>query len=92
MRSERDLIEEILSLTRAIHYNSKAGIYDSIDRLNLTKNVRDILATGNILSVGDLVQLTEVDLLKSYAISRKYLYEIKEVLMEHGFHLGMKRQ
>jgi hypothetical protein len=91
MRSDRDLLEELLSLTRAIHYDSKASVYDSIDILNLTKSVRDRLCAGNMLTIGDLVQFTEADLLKSYGLNRKSLNEIKEVLMEHGFHLGMKR-
>jgi DNA-directed RNA polymerase alpha subunit len=90
MRSDRDLLEEILSLTRAIRYDSIPIVHYTIDRLKLTERVRDRLWKGHILTIGDLVQLTENDLLKSYGLSIKSINEIKELLLEHGLHLGMK--
>ena len=89
MRSERDVLEELLSLTRAI-YLGKPIVYSPIGILGLTASVHDCLRAGDIVSVRDLVQLTEDDLLKSYALSIKSINEIKEVLMEYGLHLGMK--
>jgi hypothetical protein len=89
MRSDRDLLEEILNLTRLMHFSTTI-IYSPMDILELTASVRHRLRAGNIFLVRDLVQLTEDDLLKSYALSIKSINKIKEVLMEYGLHLGMK--
>ncbi|MBU4233973.1 MAG: TIR domain-containing protein [Desulfobacterales bacterium] len=90
MRSERDLLEEILNLTRAIRYVRKLSIYDPIDLLKLTPSVHNRLRAGHIVFVEDLTQLTEDNLMKSYALSMESIYEIKEVLHNHGLTLGMK--
>lgn len=90
IRSERDLLEEILSLTRFIYYGRPANVYHPIDILKLSDSVHNLLSDKNIIFIIDLVQLTENDLMKSYKLSRKSIFEIKEALLEHGLHLGMK--
>ena len=44
----------------------------------------------SIYFIGDLVQRTEVELLKTPNLGKKSLTEIKDVLASRGFHLGMR--
>ena len=48
------------------------------------------LRNANIRYIGELVQKTEQEMLKTKNFGRKSLNEIKEILMEMGLHLGMK--
>ena len=48
------------------------------------------LANANIKYIGDLVQKTESEMLKTKTFGRKSLKEIKEILAEMGLSLGMK--
>jgi hypothetical protein len=90
MRSDRELLEELLDITRAINLNRSPIVYSSIEILGFTASVCDRLCKGNIRTIRDLIQLTENDLLASYALNRKAINGIKETLMELGLHLGMK--
>ncbi|MEK7734250.1 MAG: DNA-directed RNA polymerase subunit alpha C-terminal domain-containing protein, partial [Pseudomonadota bacterium] len=44
----------------------------------------------NIFYIGDLIQKTEFELLKTPNLGKKSLTEIKDVLAQHGLSLGMK--
>lgn len=61
-----------------------------IDELELTVRSANCLKAESIHYVGDLVQRTEVELLKTPNLGRKSLTEIKEVLASHGLSLGMR--
>lgn len=61
-----------------------------IDDLELTVRSANCLKAENIHCVGDLVQKTEVELLKTPNLGKKSLSEIKEVLAQNGFALGMR--
>lgn len=61
-----------------------------IDDLELTVRSANCLKAESIHYVGDLVQKTEVELLKTPNLGKKSLTEIKEVLASHGLALGMR--
>ncbi|KAB7622920.1 DNA-directed RNA polymerase subunit alpha [Alkalilimnicola sp. S0819] len=61
-----------------------------IDDLELTVRSANCLKAESIHYVGDLVQRTEVELLKTPNLGKKSLNEIKEVLASHGLSLGMR--
>jgi DNA-directed RNA polymerase subunit alpha len=48
------------------------------------------LKAENIFYIGDLIQRTEFELLKTPNLGKKSLTEIKDVLAQHGLSLGMK--
>ena len=62
----------------------------SVDELELTVRSADSLKAENIHYIGDLVQRTEVELLRTPNLGKKSLTEIKEVLQSHGLMLGMR--
>ena len=62
----------------------------SVDDLELTVRSANCLKAENIYFIGDLVQKTEVELLKTPNLGKKSLTEIKDVLAQHGLSLGMK--
>jgi len=72
-----------------------AGSFDPIllrpvDELELTVRSANCLKAENIYYIGDLIQRTENELLKTPNLGRKSLNEIKEVLASRGLTLGMK--
>ena len=61
-----------------------------VDDLELTVRSANCLKAENIYYIGDLIQRTENELLKTPNLGRKSLNEIKEVLAAHGLTLGMR--
>ena len=61
-----------------------------VDELELTVRSANCLKAENINYIGDLVQRTEVELLRTPNLGKKSLTEIKEVLESHGLALGMR--
>ncbi|CAN5451825.1 DNA-directed RNA polymerase subunit alpha [soil metagenome] len=61
-----------------------------VDDLELTVRSANCLKAENIYYIGDLIQRTENELLKTPNLGRKSLNEIKEVLASRGLSLGMK--
>ncbi|WP_240098962.1 DNA-directed RNA polymerase subunit alpha [Thermomonas flagellata] len=61
-----------------------------IDDLELTVRSANCLKAESIYYIGDLIQKTEVELLKTPNLGKKSLTEIKEVLAQRGLALGMK--
>jgi DNA-directed RNA polymerase subunit alpha len=61
-----------------------------VDDLELTVRSANCLKAENIYFIGDLVQRTENELLKTPNLGKKSLTEIKEVLAQRGLSLGMK--
>lgn len=64
--------------------------YRPVDDLELTVRSANCLKAENIFFIGDLVQRTESDLLKTPNLGKKSLTEIKNVLSAHGLGLGIK--
>lgn len=62
----------------------------SVDELELSVRSANCLQNANIRYIGDLVQKTESEMLKTKNFGRKSLKEIKEILAEMGLSLGMK--
>ena len=62
----------------------------TVDELELSVRSANCLANANIKYIGDLVQKTESEMLKTKNFGRKSLKEIKEILAEMGLSLGMK--
>ena len=61
-----------------------------VDDLELTVRSANCLKAENIYYIGDLVQRTEVELLKTPNLGKKSLTEIKDVLASRGLSLGMR--
>jgi DNA-directed RNA polymerase subunit alpha len=62
----------------------------SVDELELSVRSYNCLKNANIRTIGDLVQKTEPEMLKTKNFGRKSLNEIKEILSGMGLSLGMK--
>jgi DNA-directed RNA polymerase subunit alpha len=62
----------------------------SIDDLELTVRSANCLKAESIYYIGDLIQRTEVELLKTPNLGKKSLTEIKDVLAARGLSLGMR--
>ena len=61
-----------------------------VDELELSVRSANCLKNDNIVYIGDLVQKTEAEMLRTPNFGRKSLNEIKEVLTQMGLHLGME--
>ena len=61
-----------------------------VDELELSVRSANCLKNDNIIYIGDLVQKTESEMLRTPNFGRKSLNEIKEVLAQMGLHLGME--
>jgi DNA-directed RNA polymerase subunit alpha len=61
-----------------------------VDDLELTVRSANCLKAESIYYIGDLIQRTEVELLKTPNLGKKSLTEIKDVLASHGLSLGMR--
>ncbi|MEM6439574.1 MAG: DNA-directed RNA polymerase subunit alpha [Pseudomonadota bacterium] len=60
-----------------------------VDELELSVRSANCLKNDNIVYIGDLIQKTEAEMLRTPNFGRKSLNEIKEVLTQMGLHLGM---
>ena len=61
-----------------------------VDELELSVRSANCLKNDNIIYIGDLVQKTEQEMLRTPNFGRKSLNEIREVLDTMGLHLGME--
>ena len=61
-----------------------------VDELELSVRSANCLKNDNIVYIGDLIQKTEAEMLRTPNFGRKSLNEIKEVLAQLGLHLGME--
>lgn len=81
--------------TPAVDVDNKKPEFDPVllrpvDDLELTVRSANCLKAENIFYIGDLIQRTEVELLKTPNLGRKSLTEIKDVLASKGLSLGMR--
>ena len=72
----------------------KGALYErlakSVDEMELSVRSYNCLKNANIRTIGELVQKTETEMLKTKNFGRKSLNEIKEILASMGLSLGMK--
>ena len=61
-----------------------------VDELELSVRSRNCLQNDNIVYIGDLVNKTEVEMLKTQNFGRKSLNEIKDVLSKFNLKFGME--
>ncbi|MBK8218557.1 MAG: DNA-directed RNA polymerase subunit alpha [Myxococcales bacterium] len=66
------------------------NLFRSVDELELSVRSANCLQNANISLIGELVQRSEQDMLKTKNFGRKSLKEIKEILQNMGLSLGMK--
>jgi len=66
------------------------NLFKSVDELELSVRAANCLQAANIKYIGDLVQKTEAEMLKTKNFGRKSLKEIKDILASMGLSLGMK--
>ncbi|MFL4981185.1 MAG: DNA-directed RNA polymerase subunit alpha [Xanthobacteraceae bacterium] len=65
------------------------ALLKKVDELELSVRSANCLKNDNIVYIGDLIQKTEAEMLRTPNFGRKSLNEIKEVLANMGLHLGM---
>jgi len=83
---EAETSEEEIRLEPAFSDN----LFRSVDELELSVRSANCLKNADIRYIGELVQKTEAEMLKTKNFGRKSLNEIKEILAEMGLSLGMK--
>ncbi|HPC04033.1 MAG TPA: DNA-directed RNA polymerase subunit alpha [Syntrophales bacterium] len=66
------------------------NLYKTVDELELSVRSANCLKNAGIYYIGELVQKTEAEMLKTKNFGRKSLNEIKDILQEMGLGLGMK--
>ena len=66
------------------------NLFRPVNELELSVSSANCLKNANIRLIGELVQKTEAEMLKTKNFGRKSLNEIKEILNEMGLNLGMK--
>jgi DNA-directed RNA polymerase subunit alpha len=67
-----------------------AALLKKVDELELSVRSANCLKNDNIVYIGDLIQKSEAEMLRTPNFGRKSLNEIKEVLSQMGLHLGME--
>ena len=75
---------------RAADLPFNKNLLRKVDELELSVRSANCLKNDNIVYIGDLVQKTEQEMLRTPNFGRKSLNEIKEVLAGMGLHLGME--
>jgi DNA-directed RNA polymerase subunit alpha len=83
---------EIAAFTEPVNRSSQFDpiLLRPVDELELTVRSANCLKAENIYYIGDLIQRTETELLKTPNLGRKSLNEIKEVLASRGLTLGAR--
>jgi len=85
---EGEVIPKAPEVQEAVKLNE--NLFKSVDELELSVRSANCLKNADIRYIGDLVQKTEAEMLKTKNFGRKSLNEIKEILSEMGLSLGMK--
>ena len=80
--------EEVKEEVAELAFNP--ALLKKVDELELSVRSANCLKNDNIVYIGDLIQKTEAEMLRTPNFGRKSLNEIKEVLAGMGLHLGME--
>ncbi len=81
---EKEVVQET---TPELAFNP--ALLKKVDELEFSVRSANCLKNDNIVYIGDLIQKTESEMLRTPNFGRKSLNEIKEVLAQMGLHLGM---
>jgi len=84
------IVTEILKEEQQDDFPFNRNLLRKVDELELSVRSANCLKNDNIIYIGDLVQKTEAEMLRTPNFGRKSLNEIKEVLAGMGLHLGME--
>jgi DNA-directed RNA polymerase subunit alpha len=82
--------EEAATVTSSDEEPLNENLFRSVEELELSVRSANCLQNANIHMIGELVQKTEAEMLKTKNFGRKSLKEIKEILADMGLSLGMK--
>jgi len=85
---EPQAVQRIEVVQEDLEFNR--NLLRKVDELELSVRSANCLKNDNIIYIGDLVQKTEAEMLRTPNFGRKSLNEIKEVLAQMGLHLGME--
>jgi DNA-directed RNA polymerase subunit alpha len=85
---EEEPEEEIIEIEEEDKINEH--LFRSVDELELSVRSNNCLKNANIRTIGELVQKTDAEMLKTRNFGKKSLNEIKAILSEMGLSLGMK--
>jgi DNA-directed RNA polymerase subunit alpha len=85
-----EIAEEIKPETEEEKGNVNEVLLRSVEDLELSVRSANCLKNAGINSIGELVQKTEAEMLKTKNFGRKSLSEIKDILTEYGLTFGMK--
>jgi len=85
---EEEPEEEIIEIEEEDKINEH--LFRSVDELELSVRSNNCLKNANISTIGELVQKTDAEMLKTRNFGKKSLNEIKAILSEMGLSLGMK--
>jgi DNA-directed RNA polymerase subunit alpha len=85
---EEEQEEEIVEIDEGANINEH--LFRSVDELELSVRSYNCLKNANIRTIGELVQKTDAEMLKTRNFGKKSLNEIKAILTEMGLSLGMK--
>lgn len=85
-----EAVEEPVVQEQAVEKTVNENLYKTVDELELSVRSANCLKNADIHLIGELVQRTEPEMLKTKNFGRKSLNEIKEILTQMGLHLGMK--
>ncbi|MCW6508806.1 DNA-directed RNA polymerase subunit alpha [Lichenifustis flavocetrariae] len=80
--------EEVTAAIPELAFNP--ALLKKVDELELSVRSANCLKNDNIVYIGDLIQKSEAEMLRTPNFGRKSLNEIKEVLAQMGLHLGME--
>ena len=84
---EPEIQEKVEEEELEVKFNK--NLLRKVDELELSVRSANCLRNDNIIYIGDLVQKSENDMLRTPNFGRKSLNEIREVLMQMGLNLGM---
>lgn len=82
--------QKVVTEERMPELEFNAALLKKVDELELSVRSANCLKNDNIVYIGDLIQKTEAEMLRTPNFGRKSLNEIKEVLAQMGLHLGME--
>jgi DNA-directed RNA polymerase subunit alpha len=82
--------KEVAEQKQAAELPFNPALLKKVDELELSVRSANCLKNDNIVYIGDLIQKSEAEMLRTPNFGRKSLNEIKEVLAQMGLHLGME--
>jgi DNA-directed RNA polymerase subunit alpha len=89
-RQDEDYVDEDSSTPALSGESVNAWLGKSVEELELSVRANNCLRNANITTIGELVQRTEAELMKTKNFGKKSLQEIKDELARIGLSLGMR--